>query len=162
MADNLEEPERRSCAVCARVLHSVQTSEGEVHWVHADAQEADHVAVPVGQEEVRTEYRCDFCFADKPTWVLPTRAFETGSFEVGSSILDTASGENFSACEACARLIDKNQWSSLIMRVTKSWEDRHGQEMSQVAQTGLARFYRLLRKNITGALRYSETPWEGK
>jgi hypothetical protein len=142
------------------VLHPVQKG-GETAWVHEFLGfDEDHPAVPVEQDEIHTQYRCDFCNVDDPTFKLPTTSFDAGQFELPFGITDVASGQNFLACEPCAQLIDKNQWSSLLMRVTKSWEDRHGNPMPDVAKTALSRYYRKLRRNITGSLKYFD-PKEG-
>lgn len=158
--ENQKEPENRSCAVCARVLHAVER-DGETTWVHEYLGfDEDHPPVPVEQDQIHTEYRCDFCYADNPTFKLPTTSFDAGEFELPFGTVDVASGQNFLACEPCAQLIDKNQWSALLMRVAKSWEERHGHPMADEVKTSLSRYYRKVRKNITGSLKYFD-PKEG-
>jgi hypothetical protein len=154
--ENLKEPEKRACAVCARPLHSVvPEGGGEIRWVHAEMDWEDHPAVPVGQDEIHTTYRCDFCSADNPPWVLPTRSFESGSFVVPGGEFSTASGENFATCDECARLIETNQWNALVRRVARIMAEKHdlGEGAQKVLEPGLKDFYRRLRKNITGAIR---------
>lgn len=155
--ENLEEPEKRSCAVCARILNPIVTPGGEVHWEHAEMDWADHPAVPVEPGEVHTRQRCDFCSSDDPEWVIPTRTFDSGSFPMPTGLVDTASGENFAACEACRNLVETNQWNGLVRRVAKAMGDKHGfdpqDEAGQAVLAGLKDFYRKLRKNITGAAR---------
>lgn len=154
--ENLEEPEKRSCAVCARVLHvMVGETTGETYWVHAEMDWADHPAVPVEQDEVQTAYRCDFCSTDDPAWVLPTNSFASGEFEIVDKTFDTASGKNFACCELCVQLIEKNQWNALVRRVAKIMIEKHGLEgeAARNIEPGLKDFYRRLRKNITGAPR---------
>jgi hypothetical protein len=150
------EPEKRACAVCARPLHAVVSEKtGETSWVHAEMDWEDHPAVPVEQDQVHTEYKCDFCSAENPPWVVPSRPFESGMFDVPGTTFDTASGENFAACDECARLIETNQWNGLVRRVTKIMAEKHGlgEEMHEIIASGLKDFYRKLRKNITGAIR---------
>jgi hypothetical protein len=153
--ENLKEPEKRSCAVCARVLHSVvPESGGEAYWVHSEMELEDHPAVPVERSEVQTSYRCDFCSGENPLWVLPSRPFDSGSFAVPGAVLDTASGENFACCDACVELIEKNQWNALVRRVARIMVEKHGmQESLGFVESGLKDYYRKLRKNITGAPR---------
>lgn len=157
---DMEEPEKRSCAVCAKVLNSFRDERtGEVSWVHQDLLgEHDHPAVPVAQDEVATEYLCDFCNAQEPEWTVPARPFGTGTLSVGPGELETASGENWAACGPCGRLVDTNQWNALLSRVKQSWRERQGREMPPEAENSLKSVYRTLRKNITGSLRPFEKP----
>lgn len=154
--ENLEEPEKHSCAVCARVLHSfIPEGGGEPRWVHAEMDWVDHPAVPVAPDEVHTAYRCDFCSADNPPWMLPTRPFASGEFDLPGTTIDTASGENFACCDTCARLIETNQWNGLVRRVARIMAEKHYLEevRTEVIEPGLKDFYRKLRKNITGGIR---------
>lgn len=144
-----DEPPHRTCAVCARVLNSIVDQEdGSVTYMHAlqDLPE-DHPAVPVEPDEVQTEHQCDFCFMDKPVFVIPARAFEVPG-QPG-----VMTGENWAACGACAALIDRNQWTGLLRRVAESWETRHGFQILPEARTSLGATYRALRKNINGSIR---------
>jgi hypothetical protein len=160
--ENEKEPEQRACAVCARILHKAEI-EGETHWVHQDlgmGEESDHPAVPVDPGEVHTQHRCDFCNDDNPTWILPVKPFDITDFQ-DTMGMDLNTGGNYLACEPCAKLIDKNQWTALQMRVTQSWRERHGADVPDEAQTSLGRYYRKIRKNITGGLRHFD-PKEGR
>jgi hypothetical protein len=159
--ENLKEPEKRSCAVCARVLHAAQIGR-ETHWVHADlGYDEDHPPVPVGQDEMETQFRCDFCFKADPPWVLPTRAFESGEQRLGDgSLVDTMAGENFAACDECARLIRAGRWNSVINRVMRAVHERHGfpitGDLGRAVRDQLNEFYAQVRQNITGPLRPRE------
>jgi hypothetical protein len=159
MTESPKEPEKRACAVCARPLHSVvPEGGGEPSWVHAEMEWEDHPAVPVAQDEIHVEYKCDFCSADNPAWVLPSRPFDSGEFTVApGTVVDTMQGENFSCCDTCARLIETNQWNGLVRRVAGIMGEKHGfdpsDEVGQAVTTGLKDFYRKLRKNITGGIR---------
>lgn len=150
--DPAKEPEKRTCAVCARVLDAYEI-DGEVTWGHTLAgADDDHPAVPVEPDEVQTKYRCDFCNEDEPKWVVPVRPFPVPD-QPG-----VMSGENWSACEGCGHLIELNQWTALLRRVAESWERRHGLPMLPEVKTGLSSVYRVLRKNITGSMRPVEKP----
>lgn len=143
----MTEPEKRACAVCARVLHALETERG-VTWIHSlQDQPEDHMPVPVEQHEVRTAYRCDFCDVDASVWVVEAKPFPIPSAP------GTMSGENWSACDACKRLIEISQWSALARRVIASWETRHGEPMPENAITAMRAMYRALRKHMTGTIR---------
>lgn len=148
----MTEPEKRSCAVCARVLHALEIDRGTT-WIHSlQDQPEDHIPVPVEQHEVRTTYSCDFCNSDESVWVVGARPFPTGG--------GTMSGENWAACDPCKQLVDMNQWSALARRVMASWERRHGLPMPEEAITALRAMYRNLRRNLTGSIEPLTRPHE--
>jgi len=160
--ENLNEPENRSCAICARVLHAIQLH-GETHWVHADEENVDHPAIPVEPDEIETEYRCDFCFKANPPWVLPTKPFEADpQVFPGVGLVDSMSGSNFATCDECARLIREGRWNSVVRRVIRSVEERHGLkftgEMGVEIRVQLHEFYNRVRQNVTGDLYPLEKP----
>lgn len=130
----------RACAVCGRVLDYFR----DRGWMHSLAAPAeDHVAVPVPVDQVEVRGRCDFCFEDGPSWIVPARDFViTPSRSVG----------DWAACDGCAQLIEGNRWNALEKRCVASWETRHG-PMGDVQQAGIRRLHRELRKNIMGSLR---------
>jgi hypothetical protein len=128
------------CAVCGRVLDH-RDDVGFVHTVGDAGADHDPIPVPVDQALV-VAGRCDFCYADYPEWVIPAREFEALPGHMSSG--------DWAACEACARLIESNQWSALQRRAAQSWLQRHGEPMAPLVLAGLPRLYRLLRKNITG------------
>lgn len=127
--------------MCGRVLDH-RDDIGFVHTV-GDAG-ADHDPMPIPMAEALVVAgRCDFCYEDYPAWVIPAREFEVlpGHMSTG----------DWAACDACVRLIETNQWSTLQRRAAQSWLDRHGEPMAPPVFAGLPRLYRLLRKNITGS-----------
>lgn len=148
MSPESEKPDFRSCAICGRVLDHYSEEDSEGGWFHAemDVDETDHVAVPVGVDEIRTTYRCDFCLIDiAEPWVVPARTF---------SVTPTNRSEgDWAACETCARLILKNDWNSLARRcvnaVMRETADGENLDPVTVEQT-MKHMHRLLRKNITG------------
>ena len=142
-----EEPEQMACAVCARKLNSRAYDSGEVVYTHADFDEEnlDHPPVPVDPGEVHTEYRCDFCNADRPLYRLPANSFPVG--------MGAMSGTDWAACALCAPYIEQNQWNALVRHVAASWEARHKEKMPEEVREALRATYRRLRKHITGALR---------
>lgn len=133
---------RHACAVCGHVLDYVHGA----GWSHGigDASLWDHPAVPVLATDLPAlEERCDFCYADSTSWVIPARSFVS---------MGASSGGNWAACDECCRLVETNQWNALLRRVKTSWTERHG-EMEQAVESGLRALYRQLRKNITGPAR---------
>ncbi len=119
-------------------------------WMHSIAapDEADHIAVPVSADEVQVRGRCDFCFTDEPTWVLPVTKIRYEIPGHGGGGFDS----DWAACDDCAALIDRNQWNALLRRVKMSWQDRHG-PMPDTTETQLKGLYRTIRKNVSGSLK---------
>lgn len=78
----------------------------------------DHVAVPVGIDEIRGAARCDFCSGPNPDWTLPVEKFEANA-QQGSS-------GDWLACEVCARAIKKNQWDKVLRRAVDTAAVKHG------------------------------------
>lgn len=135
--------ERRICLVCGRVL-DYHEGFGYRHSVAQDVTELDHPAIPVRPEDAPDQLRerCDFCYADETSYVVPAKSFPMpgiGSMSVG----------DWASCELCAREIAKDAWNALFRRVLASWEARHG-PMDTFTQTSMKRMHRELRKNITG------------
>lgn len=129
------------CEVCGRVLDHVGGT-GYVHTVGDSS--VGHRAVPIPQSEALVVAgRCDFCYADYPEWLVPAREFEVVPGHISSN--------DWAACNDCAALIEKHQWSALLRRARVSWESRHG-AMPPAMEQGLARMYRLLRKHMAGSL----------
>lgn len=153
----MTEPDKRSCAVCARVLHALETTDRGVTWIHSlQDQPEDHIPIPVEPHEVRTAYRCDFCDVDESVYVVGARPFPVP----GSA--GTMSSSDWSACAPCAALVEANQWSALARRVMASWEKRHGLPMPEHSITALRAMYRALRKNLTGRIEPLNRPHEGQ
>jgi len=139
-------PGRRVCAACGRVLDYHEGS----GWAHTfDPTLQDHPAVPVLDTEIPTVVeKCDFCFGDGTTWILPARDFEVGP--------NHGSDGDWGACDQCAELIQTNQWTRLVQRVKDSWPHQHGMPMPSGSELWLRRTYRKLRDNITGPIRRIE------
>lgn len=136
-----EHPEyHQSCAVCGRVLDYYEN----LGWDHtaADRPTADHVAVPVPVDDIRTAYRCDFCLADGARWVLPVRDYVVAPGNVNSG--------DWSACDTCAGYLQRDEWNRLRQRAMQAYAERNGEQ----PQEQVFRYmYRQLRKNIAGATR---------
>lgn len=147
----MSETDTKTCAVCARVLNKLERDGEETTWIHGLGSDADHIAVPVEQDEVQTAYRCDFCNQDEAVWTLPTSRFVMPGLE--NTGFTAGAGENWATCGACGELIDKNQWSALLRRVVASWETRYGTPMGESSQGALKALYRELRKNIKGSMK---------
>jgi hypothetical protein len=151
----MTEPEKRSCAVCARVLHALETTDRGVTWIHSlQDQPEDHIPIPVEPHEVRTAYRCDFCAVDESVYVVGARPFPMPGTP------NTMSSTDWSACAPCAALVEANQWSALARRVMASWEARQGLPMPEHAITAIRAMYRALRKNLTGTIEPLNRPRE--
>ena len=140
----------RVCIVCGRPL-DYQEGVGWIHTLSSLPDETDHPVIPVLPEEAgeQVRARCDFCFADYPTWILPAEDWETIP-EMSMSQGDWA------ACDACAACIQKNAWNRLLERVQVSYRARHGDlepEVVEEVERAQKRLYRQLRKHATGALR---------
>lgn len=146
----MPETEKRACAVCARPLMPVEV-DGKTTWIHTVPDDEDHIAVPVRQDEVQTAHRCDFCTQDKAAYTLPTYSFKMPG--LGVADITANAGEDWATCEACAELIEKNQWSALHRRVITTWETRHERPMEEASQGALKAMYRSLRKNISGSMK---------
>lgn len=155
------------CAVCGRVLERVSAEGGgHVGWVHpytmrsgSIGEAEDHQPVPVLVTDLPfPDFRCDFCYASDPQWTLPANDFVNvdgvrdltvpGAPEVGST-------GNWAACDECADLLNRGQWSGLFRRAKDSYERRvlGGGQMDSFSANHLRRQYKELRKNVTGSVR---------
>lgn len=161
--DDGADGERRDCAVCGRILNAYVSPEGERSWLHtfADLPE-DHPAVPVGTGEIIPQPRCDFCSAEHPTWELPARSFVIPDLTLGQ--VENGSHGNWAACDSCAQLIGRDQWTALRRRALTAWSDptmrtrSTGSAVAGDVDRQLSQLYRLLRRNITGPLRLLRPP----
>jgi hypothetical protein len=145
----------RVCAVCGRVLDII-TRGDHTYWTHTLADlPADHPAVPATVTEVAARYRCDFCSADQPRWVLPARPFQL------DGIPQAAVVEAWAACDTCAGLIRANRWTALRDHVVATARGSVGfgltRRETQAMGAALDRLYRQLRANITGTLHQIDT-----
>lgn len=139
-----EVPSRRVCAVCARVLNTVSLDAGGVGYIHTQPVDDDHPVVPVLPREVEIEGRCDFCNGEMPQWFLPVRTFDTGI---------SISLDDWSCCDTCASLLEKDRWTALLRRVKTIWEYREAKKMPAEMEAGVSRLYRKVRKNVTGSIK---------
>jgi hypothetical protein len=103
------EAPRRVCAVCARVLAAAEV-DGRWLYDHEPIDSpADHPAIPVEANQVEARGRCDFCGDDNPQWMIPARSFRMDG-------LPSVSNGAWAACDRCATLIRRDQWSALRQR----------------------------------------------
>lgn len=146
------------CKTCKRPLERhVAAGTGEESWRHHEQDSlSGHKAIPVEPEDGKVHGRCDFCNQDlgAEKFVLPVADFVAGRHPV-SGKMQGYEGD-WMACGNCALLIDTNQWSALLRRVQHYWEQDHGMAAPPDKKTGWAHLYRLLRRNIIGALRPAE------
>jgi hypothetical protein len=146
------------CKVCNRALaHITDQTSGEEHWDHFPQDSmSGHKAVPVDAETGKLRGRCDFCNSDLTDgiWVLPVADFQTGARDDQGRMQGYAG--DWSACGGCAPLIDGNRWSALVRRVREVWEADHGIPAPPNKVTGWGHLYRLVRKNIRGAIYKAE------
>src|SRR4051794_33774358 len=130
-----------ACAVCGHVLDFV-TPQGWAHpaWLVPE----DHLAVAVDPSEIAVRGKCDFCFADDPMWILPTRSFETTE--------GYSSAGDWAACDDCTAFIMSNDWVGLARRAVSSWSSRHGR-MTRAQMQSLRRLYLQVSAEHYGCIR---------
>lgn len=141
------------CQVCKSALNSRMDSEfTAITYLHPEGVGTDHEPIPV---EPPHDWRgeCDFCSTGRPEWVLPTRGFTLPDMEHAPD--DHMSAGDWAACDECARLIERNQWSRLVERAVTAQISRHPdmEVIRDDLSTRLGRMYRLIRKNTNGTLR---------
>jgi hypothetical protein len=152
MTEYVPDPAARVCAVCGRVADQNEEG-GYLHIADLLSGEADHPVVPVLPGEVHTNGKCDFCYGDNPTFIVPVRTFEFDGVprielpEV--TIKGMGSIGDWAACEPCAKLIERNAWSALLRRLQ---ENDPRAAIPEVA-TSTRRRWRKVRANITGSVR---------
>lgn len=145
-----------ACGVCHRVLDWETDLDGSNgHWVHTwqDRAREDHKPEWV-PESIDTEYRCDFCNLNDPTFVLPC-----SDFHVPNSRNQNSVGE-WLACGTCAPMISNDMWADLVERVVTTSPSLTlaialGEATRSNAREQITMMYRELRKNIQGPLQ----PW---
>lgn len=145
-----DEP-RKICLVCGFVLdYHGATGTYEHNFSTVSDGLADHPVIPVLVAEApeQLQEKCDFCFADETSWVVPARTFQM------PHVSGHVSTGDWAACAHCGPLIAKDRWNELFRRVKVSWEARNG-AMAPMVETSVKSMHRTLRKNITGA------PYEG-
>jgi hypothetical protein len=146
------------CKVCKRPLErNLAKDTLEETWEHHEQDSlSGHKAVPVEPEVGKVQGRCDFCNQDlgAEKFILPVSDFLAGRSPTTGKMQGYEG--DWMACGTCAPLIDANQWTALLRRVQRSWEQDHGMPAPEDKKTGWAVLYRMLRRNIAGALRPAE------
>jgi hypothetical protein len=136
---------RRVCAICARVLAAVQL-DGRWRYDHEPIDTpADHPAIPVPAHQIEPRGRCDYCTDDDPQWTIPARSF------LVNGVPGFSSG-SWAACDRCATLIRRDDWTSLRQRaLTVMWNAGHlrGLDARRVG-AGLDALWSQLRPHILG------------
>lgn len=154
------------CAVCGRVLERVSGEDRDhIGWVHPYTMRAgrigegeDHQPVPVLASDLPfPNFKCDFCYADNPQWVLPANDFVNVDGVRDLSIPGTpevASAGDWAACDECAELLKIDMWTQLFRRAKASYERRvlNGASLDPFTEGHLRRQYKELRKNVRGAV----------
>lgn len=111
---------RRACAVCARPLSIVLLAGQPINWRHMLPVDDDHVAVPVGLDEVQLVRRCDFCSHDVPrTWLLPALDFEMPLPPGMAGPPTYSTGGGWGCCEGCLPYVQKHDWPALLRHLRK-------------------------------------------
>lgn len=134
------------CKTCRKVLNTYTDMSG-VAYVHSAQDPDDHPVVPVPAPPDYAEGQCDFCSGTPPTHVLPARSF-TVPFDAHQS----SGADGWAACAKCADLIERNEWSRLVVRAARAVEEQHGIPAWFVAAS-MSELYQRLRANVTGPLR---------
>jgi hypothetical protein len=136
----------KMCATCRRVLEKKTMFTGAVIWQHPSdmIKDEDHPPVPVDLDETVDE-KCDVCFADGPSWVLPARDFQW------HPKMPISTG-NWALCDECVVIVRQRNWDALYRRAVTSYEARHG-DLTQPGRELLSQMYKMLRENVTGEVR---------
>ena len=148
----MSEPLIMSCAVCARVLVTVEEERGGVpryRYEHDPLdQPEDHPPVPVARDQVQTRSRCDFCTGDGgpdgPRWLLPAATFGDPA--------SAYSVEAWAACDECAALLRRDQWTRLRARCVRMRQAGMSDVAPAALDAAMGKMLRELRRHITGAL----------
>lgn len=115
-------PPPHHCRICGDVLNVfVEEPSGEVHWFHGAPQPAhEPEPVPTMESPSKVHPVCDFCSAPNPPWGYLSADFAMGGIEAWRA------GEGWSACDACADLIDAGDWDGLTERTLHSFGRKFG------------------------------------
>jgi hypothetical protein len=100
------------CATCSVALN-VATDINGMTYIHP--LPSDHEPLPVEAPE-GWRGRCDFCFTEPGTWIVPARTF---------AVAGATSAEDWAACDVCVALIERDQWNALVRRVVTQTRIRH-------------------------------------
>jgi hypothetical protein len=146
-----------ACAVCHRVLDWMQRSDGSGgHWVHTAQDRSNQDHEPVwAPEDAQTEYRCDFCNLNGPTFILPC-----SDFRIPGPTKQHSVGE-WLACGTCAPMVSNGEWTDLTERaITVSPSLSVGIQLGELKRADVREWvtamYRELRQHIIGPL----GPWQ--
>lgn len=137
------------CVHCRRVLDLVATEHG-THYAHtiADSHEDHHHSpVPTIMQAMDRRPRCDFCTTDSVTHTIPARSFD---MPTPDSTPTNRSIGDWAACDTCAQLVHRNQWTRLEQHVAALHHDRNGVPLTADQHRALHRVWRRLRANIVG------------
>lgn len=135
------------CATCNNAVDRYTDDTG-LTYIHTPQDPDDHPVVPI-RPGTDWRGRCDFCSHWPAQWRLPARSFTIpGNTQHGSE-------GSWAACNECARLIERNQWTAVIRRCLAHTKNVHptitDAELDQY-QHGIGALYKALRKHITGSL----------
>lgn len=138
-AGDVDRPVPHACAVCGLVLNyrTSAFSADVAFWEHSTP--ADHPVVAVPAEQLRANFRCDFCMADNAAWKLPVEPHEIapGHMDAG----------DWAACDDCAELIRAGRWSKLAVRAAAASGDGSRSDLELFEA-----LYAQLRTHISGPL----------
>ena len=134
------------CQTCQRVL-DLWTDGAVATYRHTPLDPDDHPVVPVPTPADFTGGRCDFCGAEPPAFVVPARDFMDPTHP------DRLSRGDWSACVACAELINRNDWTAVHRRFRASWQQASGIPLPTAVAAAVHALHVKLRNNITGPLR---------
>lgn len=94
---------------------------------------------------------CDFCFDARTRWEYPC-----WTFTLDTTPLPFGSQGNWLACEACARMIDADDYNGLSSRSRESWLLRYG-SLDKTAADSIERIQRGFYDHRNG----TKIPWKG-
>lgn len=137
----------KACAVCGLVVETVVEGRNGalVEYRHTlgtvfDGGD-DHPVVPVDYSEIRVRTKCDFCYTENARWSLPVE-----DYDMGDRVENVG---DWSACDRCAALLRKDDWTKLAARAQIFFERAHG----PIEEGSLAALYAVLRQHVTGTVR---------
>lgn len=135
------QPPPHACAICGLVLNfrSSAFSTEVVSWLHGSPM--DHDPIPVPADQLRTNFRCDFCLEDNAAWRLPVTPYEAAPGHMNAG--------DWAVCDQCAGLVRGNRWDALVDRAWTALSAHNGQAMDRRVFVAL---YKQVRDHIAGPL----------
>lgn len=112
-----------TCAVCQSRLNWKTNSSG-TGWVHPDRLHADHVVVPVTEEQMAAAEVCDFCLATDVVTEFHADPTAVVMAAGDHQQVEAEDGE-WAACEKCAALVRAHDLDGLMNRVTKIFTENY-------------------------------------